>query len=337
MNPTFPTDGPRDGPPAPAARVARLPYLNTAPFYVRWDSLERVSEGRWLSTVLPPRQLGLAAEAGQVDAGILAVADLFRLESLFAPLQFSRNGETITFGIANRDRVDSVLLFLRDTGPDGRSAIPNDTDRGVSSGTDHGRPGAAPNRTPDVSGPGRVLTEEEARRLHRARIGITGESSTSFRLLRLLAEVRWQVRPEEYRRLDLGSSLPPDLDGALVIGDLALRWRHRPPSGTYLAMDLAAGWQEWTGLPFVFACWAVRRSVPEEAKRWLGRFLLESLESVEGRYHELVRNLPEELGSREDLAAYLANFTYPLGPPELQAIALFRRLLDENGIVCSAA
>ncbi len=293
-----------------AAKVARIPYLNTAPFYVRWDRLEEASEGRWVPAVLPPRQLGMAAEAGEVDAGVLALADLIRLEETFEPLPVPSAGAPVTFGIANRGRVDSVLLFLR---------------------------GNEPGDVPEVAGRGRVLTPAEAEGLGGSIIGVTGESSTSFRLLRLLCEVRHRVQPAEYRRLDLARPAPPEVNAALVIGDLALRWRHAPPPGFYLAMDLAAGWHEWTGLPFVFARWGVRRALDPEQKAWLGRFLEESLESAQEGFDELVCGLPADLGPAGDLVTYLRNFTFRLGPEELHAASLFRRLLHENGIVCSSA
>jgi len=59
---------------------------------------------------------------------------------------------------------------------------------------------------------------------------------------------------------------PPDLsqmlleaDAAVVIGDVALRARHEAPARGLHVLDLGAAWREWTGLPMVFALWAVRR------------------------------------------------------------------------------
>lgn len=302
------------------ARVARLPYLNTAPFYLRWSELEGASEGRWRSTVLPPRQLGLAAEAGEVDAGVMAVADLIRLEETFEPLVVSSKGAPVAFGIANWTRVESVFLFLRSRGPARTGAM-------GSGGSMH------------------ILTAEEAGECDGARIAITGETSTSFRLLRLLLEVRHGMRPSAYERMDLerfrveGAGRAGGIDrdgiaGALVIGDTALRWRHRPPAGFYLAMDLASEWHAWTGLPFVFARWGVRRSLPAAHKEWLSGFLEESLRDSRDRLPELVQHLPEDLGPKSDLVDYLRNFTYELGPTELKAEERFRALLREYGISC---
>ena len=313
--------------------MARLPYLNTAPFYLGWEDIERTSEGRWAPVVLPPRQLGLAAEAGEVDAGVMALADLIRLEKTFEPLIVYSAGAPVTFGIANWTWVESVFLFLRDPTrvdpPVGRLSHPQ----------------------------GKTLTQGEAGLINGARIGVTGETSTSFRLLRLLLEVRHGVRPLAYERMDLeqfradvreesgtpgGSETPVipitdslgtrEIVGALVIGDTALRWRHRPPEGFYLAMDLASEWHDWTGLPFVFARWGIRRSLSDAHKRWLGDYLEESLRASRDRLPELVRDLPEDLGSKDELVNYLRNFTYLIGPVELEAANRFRSLLAEHAI-----
>jgi predicted solute-binding protein len=304
------------------AKVARIPYLNTAPFYLHWNRLEQLSEGRWLPAIFPPRQLGLVAEAGELDAGVMPLADLIRLEQSFEPLLIPSTGEPISFGIANRERVDSVLLFLHEAKPASTDAVQMPEGRGFGF----------------VSG--RVLEYDEALSLRGARIAVTGETSTSLRLLRLLLEVRYRVEPARYERMDLErleAEEDPGIAAALAIGDLALRWRHRPPRGFRLGMDLATAWFEWSGFPFVFARWVVRRDLPESWKLWLGRFLEDSLNESAGRLPELVRDLPQDLGPKQDLVRYLENFTYRLGPEEMKSAALFRELLDRNGITCTGA
>ncbi len=53
-------------------------------------------------------------------------------------------------------------------------------------------------------------------------------------------------------------------DAALLLGDPALK---ADLSGLHV-LDLAAGWRELTGLPFVFAVWAVRPSLAPEPFLW---------------------------------------------------------------------
>lgn len=284
--------------------VARIPYLNAHPYYECWNELANLG---WGSITMPPRQLGISMERGDVDAGLMAVADLIRLGEEFEPLLLSGPSGISSLGIANHDRVDSVLLFVR----------AEDSDRTLGG------------RRPSIA-----LSPENKTLLEDAVVGITGESSTSFRLLRLLLEVRHKVRPT-YRRKDLSHVLEPDLAAVLVIGDLALRWRYQPPTGWVQAMDLAREWWDWTGRPFVFARWAVRRTLPERTKLSLARFLDRSLTVGLGSLGEIADRT--EIGvERDHLESYLRNLIYRLGPEELEAESRFRELLSDNGIVCGA-
>jgi predicted solute-binding protein len=296
-------------------RVARIPYLNVAPFFLGWEDLPARSEGMWVTSEAPPRALGEAAERGELDAAVFAEADLHRLGDDFAPLTLGPDERQI--GIANHDHVGSVFLFVRDPERAGESPRPQGS-------------------------PGRVLTADEAARLQGARVLLTGESSTSVRLVRLLLEVRYGVRPASWDRADLThpgamDRLAPDVQAALVIGDTALRWGHRAPAGFALGMDLAAGWHEWTGLPFVFARWGVRRTVSAAARDWLARYLEASLDQAESALDPLVEGLSSDLGSLEDLRAYLRGFTYRLGPEELAGAELFHALLAKHQITTSPA
>ncbi len=314
--------GARDPEPASSPyRVGRIPYLNVAPFFLGWESLAARSGGAWSTSEAPPRALGLAAEHGGVDAAVFSEADLHRLRADFTPLVFGP-GEA-QFGIANRNCVGSVFLFVRD-------------------------PFRAGEPPPAQGAPGRILSAAEAARLDGARILLTGESATSVRLVRLLMEVRHGIRLGTWDRADFfvpaapgpsGASLPAqppelpaDVQAALVIGDTALRWSRRPPAGFAIGMDLAAAWYEWTGLPFVFARWGVRRSVPAPARNWLARELQSSLETALGSLEDLARRAAPDLGPPAELAAYLRAFTYRLGPQELAGAARFHTLLAEHRI-----
>ncbi len=94
-------------------------------------------------------------------------------------------------------------------------------------------------------------------------VALAANSRTSQVLARVLLQKRWSVVPEYV-------TMPPDLpamlrdaDAALLIGDEALR-EHWEPSGQLIDYDLGAEWTAWTGLPMVYAVWAVRRSFAED-------------------------------------------------------------------------
>src|SRR2546425_3384895 len=104
-------------------------------------------------------------------------------------------------------------------------------------------------------------------------------SLTSVNLLRvLLAEqgLRPELRP-------LSSYAPETMpDFALLIGDPALDFLHG--SHAHEIWDLGAAWYELTGLPFVYAVWALRRGMDNKRLRRQLReakdFGLDTLEEI---------------------------------------------------------
>ncbi len=94
-------------------------------------------------------------------------------------------------------------------------------------------------------------------------VALASNSRTSQVLARILLEKHWGVSPNYI-------TMPPDLpgmmrdaDAALLIGDEALR-EHWEPTPGLTDYDLGVAWKEFTGLPMVYAVWAVRRSFAEK-------------------------------------------------------------------------
>ncbi|WP_256105490.1 menaquinone biosynthesis protein [Streptomyces sp. ODS05-4] len=105
-----------------------------------------------------------------------------------------------------------------------------------------------------------IVSQRPLADLDRARVALGSTSRTSVRLAQLLLAEQYGVSPDYY-------TCPPDLgtmmqeaDAAVLIGDAALRASlHDAPRLGLRVHDLGRMWKEWTGLPFVFAVWAVRR------------------------------------------------------------------------------
>ncbi|EYT80224.1 ABC transporter substrate-binding protein, partial [Streptomyces sp. Tu 6176] len=91
-------------------------------------------------------------------------------------------------------------------------------------------------------------------------VALSAASRSTTLLARMLLEDAVGVRPE-YRTLrqDVDTMLRT-ARAAVVIGDDALRVRAAAPAGLTVH-DTGAMWRSWTGLPMVFAVWAVRRDV----------------------------------------------------------------------------
>lgn len=173
-----------------------------------------------------------------------------------------------------------------------------------------------------------LLSRVPMEALSDARIGLTEETSTSARLLRLLLEVRLGVRPREYvRGLQEGS------EAFLVIGDEALRWRFSSLDGYIHRFDLASQWWSWKKLPFVFALWVIRKALPEETKQDFARLLKRSFAKGMAELEAIATQYAGELGSAPVLASYLNNFRYRLGREEMRGLAEFRHLVHEHGLL----
>lgn len=111
---------------------------------------------------------------------------------------------------------------------------------------------------------------------------------------------------------------------ALLIGDPAIRFALGPHG--HRIWDLGAAWKEWTGLPFVFAVWAVREVA---ATRVLADGLRAARESGLRRLAEWVEARPEF--TRAFREAYLGgHIRYGLGEREKAGIERFCRELDTH-------
>lgn len=93
------------------------------------------------------------------------------------------------------------------------------------------------------------------------RVALPTASATSVVLLRILLERRWRVQPV-YVPFEQTTDDPftAGCAAALWIGDVALRRVAGPGRGL---LDLGQEWWSWTGLPFAFALWQVRRDLPD--------------------------------------------------------------------------
>ena len=195
-----------------------------------------------------------------------------------------------------------------------------------------------------------LFSSSPVEELDGATIGITGETSTSYPLLRLLLDGYFEVSPLSYERRSEG----PDAsdDAILLIGDAALRRAaasglepgRRDYSGGILelgtdrfsepyqhVLDLAALWKRWRGLPFVFARWMVRRGVDRADRLMLAEMILETLNANLHHLYELAEEHAARAGlSAEGAFVYLMGFTYQFGRTGEESIETFRTMLEST-------
>jgi chorismate dehydratase len=115
-------------------------------------------------------------------------------------------------------------------------------------------------------------------------------------------------------------------DFVLLIGDPALDFLFAPHEHEIL--DLGAAWYELTGLPFVFAVWALRRGVEN---RELRRRLSEAKDFGMETLDHIIRTRPEYTEDfRKDYFGW--HLHYHLGADEKRGLARFMELLRQHDL-----
>lgn len=162
-------------------------------------------------------------------------------------------------------------------------------------------------------------------------IALDTSSMTSVALTKILFE-RWLGTGRTF------TPMAPDLeamlrehDASLVIGDTALQVDRT----RYLTLDLAEEWIRFTGKPFVFAFWAIRRSALASAPQDLTAIFQASRDhGIERQSIDLIaRDWSGRLGISEvEVRTYLReNIHYHLDRGCLEGLHLFYRYAAECG------
>ncbi|WP_434582293.1 menaquinone biosynthetic enzyme MqnA/MqnD family protein [Carbonactinospora thermoautotrophica] len=162
------------------------------------------------------------------------------------------------------------------------------------------------------------------------RVALGSTSRTTVQLARLVLEQRYGVKPRYFQ-------CPPDLaimmqeaQAAVLIGDAALR-------AALDVHDMGAAWKDLTGLPMVFAVWAVRRDYlaahPDLVREVHQAFLRSrdlSLAEVDKVAEQAAR---WEVFDAATLARYFTTLDFSLGERQLAGLREFaRRVASQIGI-----
>ena len=168
-------------------------------------------------------------------------------------------------------------------------------------------------------------------------VALGSTSRTGVLLAQMLLAERYAANPSYFR-------CPPDLaqmlmeaDAGVLIGDPALRATYEAPARGLHVVDLAEEWRDWTGLPMVFAVWAVRRDFaaanPGRVKEVHEAFLrsrdlcLEELDTVA---ESAARWEPFDAAT---LATYFRTLDFSLGERQVAGLREFARRAAARGEV----
>jgi len=144
-------------------------------------------------------------------------------------------------------------------------------------------------------------------------------SRTSSNLLRVLLTMRFRISP----RL-VGSSADPHA-ARLIIGDPAMEFQ-RGMDSAWEVLDLGRAWNEWTGLPFVFATW----TLSEDAPLHTAGLLRDAARAGLAALREIADLEPDPRAALDYLTR---SMHYPIGEPQKHAIREFRGMLVACGLL----
>jgi chorismate dehydratase len=145
-------------------------------------------------------------------------------------------------------------------------------------------------------------------------------SRSSVALLRVLIA-------EYYPHLRVREGVPPDEAARLLIGDPAIAFQRGLQEG-WQVHDLGALWQKHTGLPFVFAAWALQKNLLDKVAPALS--LRAAKEAGMAARQTIAKGEPDP----EFALDYLTNYVrFDLREREREAIALFARLARKHGLL----
>jgi chorismate dehydratase len=157
-------------------------------------------------------------------------------------------------------------------------------------------------------------------------VAVDARSRSSTALLRVILEVFYKLSPAYIPR-EPDERFLAGMDGGMLIGNAGLKLRYFPPTG-YKVFDLGEIWTNETGLPFVYAVYAVNEGVH------LGKNL-HALEIAKSMGQKIVKQIAkiesEKIGLSEEICLrYMTErIRYDLGEREIQGILTYAKFLAE--------
>jgi len=161
-------------------------------------------------------------------------------------------------------------------------------------------------------------------------IALDSSSMTSVALTKVLCAEFWKIQPDFVSMPPQIDSMLGQCDAGLLIGDPALQ----VDRSKYLTHDLAEEWIRWTGKPFVFAFWAVRKAALAELSPALDLTAIFGKSRDHGLQKDSVEQIAREWAPRMGLTtaevrSYLTtNIHYHLEADCLEGLQFFYRLAD---------
>lgn len=178
--------------------------------------------------------------------------------------------------------------------------------------------------------------------LEKARtLALDTSSRTSQALVRILFQERYGFLPQVFERTPDanrdGRNMLEAADAALLIGDPAMRFAAMAAGSDVRIYDLAEEWRAMTGLPFVFAIWAIRPSAELQSQAIARDFQLAKRQGI-AAIPEIARRYSMDLALPEkDLLHYLRqSVNYDLDAENVAGLQRYFELAAKWGLIPQA-
>jgi chorismate dehydratase len=148
---------------------------------------------------------------------------------------------------------------------------------------------------------------------------LDNQSRTSVKLAELLLKNYWKHIPEFIPAKEGYENTISGTTAGVIIGDRAFSLQNK----FNYVYDLADTWKKWTGLPFVFAAWVSRVSLPDSFIQKLNKAFEYGIDHIDVVSKEEQKNYRDY-----DVQHYLSkNISYPLDSKKREAMKRFLELI----------
>jgi chorismate dehydratase len=179
-----------------------------------------------------------------------------------------------------------------------------------------------------------LFSKVKLQELNGVRIALSEESLSSATLLKILLRRRHGFQNDFVTVAQDPPKIFREHKAALLIGDTALFFES---ADWFYKYDLAELWREWTGEPFVFALWMVRKKIAAEHSGEVAAFLEILRDNLRGNLAEPETLIERALGvtpSDKRFAqtlGFLVNLRYELDARMMSGLSKFFELAHEEG------
>jgi chorismate dehydratase len=182
-----------------------------------------------------------------------------------------------------------------------------------------------------------LISTKPLAELDKRPVALGSTSRTGVLLAQMLLAEKYGAEPNYFRCPPELTQMLLEADAGVLIGDPALRALYEAPANGLEVIDLGQAWRDWTGLPMVFAVWAVRKdfaAVNPGAVKDVHEMFQRSVELCLGELDEAATAAARwEPFDAATLANYFRALDFSLGERQIAGLREFARHAAARGEV----